>query len=32
MRIDRYEKPELIEYLKSRRLYVNETVADSMEV
>ena len=32
MRIDQSEKPELIEYLKSRRLYVNETVADNMEV
>jgi len=32
MRIDKETKPELIEYLKARRLYVNETVADSMEV
>jgi hypothetical protein len=32
MRIDKETKPELSEYLKSRRLYVNETVADNMEV
>ena len=32
MKIDKETKPELIEYLKARQLYVNETVADSLEV
>ena len=32
MRIDKTAKPELIDYLKARRLYVNENVDSGMEV
>jgi len=32
MRIDKTAKPELIDYLKARRLYVNERVDDGLEV
>jgi hypothetical protein len=30
-RIDKDSKPELIAYLKNKRLYVNETVAETEE-
>ena len=30
--IDREEKPELIEYLKTKRLYVNENLTESEEM